>query len=98
MNLEIDKKHIIRKVWVNACRFLLGGVFVFSGFVKAIDPFGTFYKLQDYLSAFGLSGWFPPSLVFFNRYCADSPPLCGSSGSSAREDSPKQRRKCGVVR
>lgn len=62
--MEIDKKHIIRKVWVNACRFLLGGVFVFSGFVKAIDPFGTFYKLQDYLSAFGLSGWFPPSLVF----------------------------------
>ena len=64
MNLEIDKKHIVRRVWVNACRFLLGGVFIFSGFVKAIDPFGTFYKLQDYVAAFGMDSWLPSSLLF----------------------------------
>jgi len=52
-------------VWVNVCRFLLGGTFIFSGFVKAVDPYGTFYKLQDYLTAFGIIGWFPSALLFF---------------------------------
>ena len=44
---------------VNACRFLLGATFVFSGFVKAIDPIGTQYKLQDYISVVGMGGIVP---------------------------------------
>ncbi len=52
------------KVWANVCRFVLGGVFVFSGFVKVIDPFGFYYKLQDYVTAFGMSAWVPVSLLF----------------------------------
>ena len=44
---------------VNTCRFLLGATFVFSGFVKAIDPIGTQYKLQDYISAVGMGGIVP---------------------------------------
>lgn len=44
---------------VNACRFLLGATFVFSGFVKAIDPIGTQYKLQDYISAVSMGGIVP---------------------------------------
>lgn len=35
-------------------RVICGGLFIFSGFVKAIDPWGTLFKIEDYLAAFGL--------------------------------------------
>lgn len=54
--------HIIQKVWTNACRFLLAAAFIFSGFVKAVDPLGSQYKIQDYLTAFGMISWFPSFL------------------------------------
>lgn len=47
---------------VNICRFILGAVFVFSGFVKVVDPLGTSYKIQDYLTAFGLMQYVPDIL------------------------------------
>ena len=50
---------MIEEVGVNACRFLLGITFIFSGFVKAVDPLGSFYKIQDYVTAFGMAGWVP---------------------------------------
>ncbi|MBQ8158677.1 MAG: DoxX family protein [Prevotella sp.] len=48
-----------KDIWVNLCRLLLALVFILSGFVKAIDPLGTQYKIADYLEAFQLSGLMP---------------------------------------
>lgn len=49
------KKDNIIKVLVEISRIILGVTFIFSGFVKAVDPFGTAYKIEDYLAAFDLS-------------------------------------------
>ncbi len=61
-NSQGKVKAVALTVLVNVCRILLGATFVFSGFVKAIDPIGTQYKLQDYLSAVGM-GAFVPDIV-----------------------------------
>ena len=47
------------KMTVNLCRIIVALTFIFSGFVKAIDPIGLQYKLQDYLGAVGIPGFLP---------------------------------------
>lgn len=62
--MENGKQHIAIGVITTVCRFVLAVVFIFSGFVKAIDPLGTQYKIQDYLDAFGWTGIFPEFVPF----------------------------------
>lgn len=43
-------------------RTIIGVVFMFSGFVKGIDPLGTAYRLEDYFMAWG-TDWMMPAAV-----------------------------------
>ncbi|MDR3365903.1 MAG: DoxX family protein [Prevotellaceae bacterium] len=52
----------IARTGVTICRLLVGALFVFSGFVKAIDPLGSAYKIAEYLEAFGLTSLEPAAL------------------------------------
>lgn len=62
--MENGKQHMAIGIITTVCRFVLAVVFIFSGFVKAIDPLGTQYKIQDYLDAFGWTDVFPESIPF----------------------------------
>ena len=53
----------MKKVSVNIARILLAVVFILSGFVKAVDPLGTQYKIADYLEAMQLSAFAPDFLT-----------------------------------
>lgn len=53
----------MKKILVNICRLLLAVVFILSGFVKAVDPLGTQYKISDYLQAMHLGTLLPDFLT-----------------------------------
>jgi len=44
-----------KKTVVEICRIVVGLVFVFSGFVKAVDPLGFAYKIGEYLAVWDIS-------------------------------------------
>ena len=62
--MENDRQHRMIGILTTVSRFVLAVVFIFSGFVKAIDPLGTQYKIQDYIDAFGWTGVFPDFVPF----------------------------------
>jgi uncharacterized membrane protein YphA (DoxX/SURF4 family) len=42
------------KILRNSFRVLVGLLFIFSGFVKGVDPLGTAFRIEDYFVAFGI--------------------------------------------
>ena len=38
------------------CRWVVGLVFLFSSFVKGVDPMGTTFKVQEYMTAWSIGG------------------------------------------
>ncbi len=63
-------KNIVIKIIVEIARLLLGVTFIFSGFVKSVDPLGTAYKIEDYMTNFGLVDLHPLALPLSIFLCA----------------------------
>ena len=59
-------RNFVMKIWADV---VLGVVFVVSGFVKAVDPIGLSYKIEEYLKMFQLSGWSVFSIPFSILLC-----------------------------
>ncbi|MDP1622773.1 MAG: DoxX family protein [Bacteroidales bacterium] len=57
------------KILRNIFRILVGLVFVYSGFVKGIDPLGTVYRMDDYFVAFNIPFFIPFSLYLTIFLC-----------------------------
>jgi uncharacterized membrane protein YphA (DoxX/SURF4 family) len=56
------------KLLVNISRFVVGGLFIFSGLVKAIDPLGLAYKMQEFFEAWADAGYFKNLMHWLNEY------------------------------
>ena len=60
----MNEKEKLIKIGLIIARILFGITFLFSGFVKAVDPVGFTYKIEDYLISFDLTQLIPLALIF----------------------------------
>ena len=60
----MEVKNKLAKTIVTIARIVFGITFIFSGFVKAVDPLGFTYKIEDYLISFQLTQLIPFALAF----------------------------------
>ena len=52
------------KLFINASRIVVGLLFIFSGLVKANDPHGLSYKMQEFFELWGMSQFDSLTLMF----------------------------------
>lgn len=77
-NLAYTEGRVWLSIVTNVLRFVLAAVFILSGFVKAVDPMGTVYKMEDYVEAFGMAGILPQGMfILFSILLCLFEFLCG---------------------
>ena len=54
---------VLSNLGINLCRLVVSLTFIFSGFVKAVDPIGTQIKIEDYFAAWHLGEYMPEMLA-----------------------------------
>lgn len=57
------------KILAHVCRILLALTFILSGFTKAVDPWGTALKVDEYLAIYNLDALLPASMLFSIWLC-----------------------------
>ncbi len=58
------------KAAVNISRVIVGSVFIFSGLVKAIDPLGLAYKMQEFFEVWAAEGILKDMMIWLNGHAA----------------------------
>ncbi len=53
---------------VNTARIIVGVLFIFSGLVKAIDPLGLAYKMEEFFEAWHNGGFLPGLMTSLSQY------------------------------
>lgn len=56
------------KAIVNAARILVGALFIFSGLVKAIDPLGLAYKMQEFFEVWARDGYWKSGMDWLYQH------------------------------
>jgi uncharacterized membrane protein YphA (DoxX/SURF4 family) len=56
------------KILVTIAKILVGGLFIFSGLVKAIDPLGLNYKMQEFFEVWASDGYLPQLMNWFHAH------------------------------
>lgn len=49
-----DRARTAWKTTATVCRLVMAVTFIFSGFVKSVDPWGTALKISEYMDSFGI--------------------------------------------
>lgn len=56
------------RIAVNTARILVGALFIFSGLVKAIDPLGLSYKMQEFFEVWANDGFMKGLMLWLNGH------------------------------
>ncbi len=64
------------KIASHIARLTIGLIFVFSGFVKVVDPWGTMIKVNEYLAIYGVE-WFAPLSAPFSIWISGAEMMMG---------------------
>ncbi|MFI3247896.1 MAG: DoxX protein [Rikenellaceae bacterium] len=69
MQTHAERSRTIKMV-SHASRMIMGLTFITSGFVKVIDPWGTYIKVDEYLMIYGWEALMPLSMYFSVWLCS----------------------------